>query len=102
MPGKNGQPLTNWAIALKRWAEKNRKEKGGGSAPDNGKGSTASQMYVLGEREKGLKAELAELEGKRADVAGGEVHWDAPKYKARWVEAKRELKQIAEQRRQLA
>ena len=96
----NGQPLTNWPTALKVWAEKNRKDKGGGSAPDNGKGSTASQAYVLDQREKGLKEELANLQKYRGETATDTI-WDHPKYKARWFEAKRELKQIAEQRRAL-
>ena len=97
----NGQPLTNWPTALKVWAEKNRKEKGGGSAPDTSKASTSSQAYVLDQREKGLKDELANLQQYRGETATDTI-WDHPKYKARWFEAKRELKQIAEQRRQLA
>jgi hypothetical protein len=96
----NGQPLTNWAIALKRWAEKNRKT-GTPAATANGKGSTSSRAYVLDQREKGLKDELANLQRHRGETAT-DVIWDAPKYKARWFEAKKELKQIAEQRRALA
>ena len=96
----NGLPLTNWATALKRWAEKNRNGKAEGK-PSNGKASTSSQAYVLDQREKGLKDELANLQKYRGETATDTI-WDHPKYKARWFEAKRELKQIAEQRRQLA
>ena len=96
----NGQPLTNWPTALKRWAENDR-QTDTPAATANGKGSTASQAYVLDQREKGLKDELASLQQYRGETAT-DVIWDAPKYKKRWIEAKKELKQIAEQRRALA
>jgi hypothetical protein len=94
----NGQPLTNWQTALKRWSDKNREPTAKGKA----EAQTAGQsLYLLNGREQGLKSELEELESYCYLEAGGNRSWEKPEQRKRFFELKRELKSIAKEKQNL-
>ena len=97
----NGQPLTNWQTALKRWSDKNREPTAKGNAKGDPASTPGQTLYLLNGREQGLKSELEELEAYCYLEAGGGRSWDKPEQRKRFFELKRELKAIAKEKQNL-
>jgi len=97
----NGQPLTNWQTALKRWSDKNREPTAKGNAKGDPTSTPGQTLYLLNGREQGLKSELEELEAYCYLEAGGSRSWEKPEQRKRFFELKRELKTIAKEKQNL-